>query len=178
MPYRDHTLPYHVRKEREQQEKEEQEAQRRDAWLEHGYVPDKNGHWVHHTSEENNARAPNRHPWLPGRAEERVQEEEDPNKQLEEQRLEALNHGYDVVNGHYVPLTDNGRKHTRKPLKPLPREPLPREPLPRTQTLSREPLSREQTLSRELQSSSTYMVCTQAAGNSALVPLPTFVTRS
>ncbi len=68
---------------------------------------------------------------------------------MEARRLNALDHGYVDMNGHYVPLQDHGHQHTRKPIKALPRESLP---------------------------SSTYMVCTQA-GNSALVPLPNFVAR-
>ncbi len=66
-----------------------------------------NLHLTHHTWGQKNVRAPDPHPWLPGRAEERVQEAEDLNKQSEALRSNALEHGYDVDrNGHYVPIHD------------------------------------------------------------------------
>jgi hypothetical protein len=144
--------PFHVRK----REEEEEKRLRQDAESEHGYELDKDGHLTHHTSGQKTVRAPDPHPWLSGRAEERVEQEQE----KKEQKIKdaAFEHGYAYINGHYVPLEDNG--YTKKTLKPLPRQ----QP-PSSGSLSSKPLS-----------SSTYMVCTQA-GNNALVPLPTFVEK-
>jgi hypothetical protein len=132
--------PFYVR----QQEKEHAEQMQRDAALEYGYR-DNNGHLTHHTWEQKQVKAPDPHR-LSGRAEQQVEEANDANKQEQRQRDAALEHGYEYINGHYVPLQGSTRK-----LKPLPRVPL---------------------------SSSTYMVCTQAALNtSGLGPLPNFVEK-
>ena len=147
--YQDKREPFYVRQRREEEEK----RLRQDAASEYGYKPDENGHLVHDTSGQNKGRAPDPHPWLSGRAEERVEEENDPNKQLEARRLSALEYGFVDMNGHYVHLRDlplqdpqdHGHQRTRKTLKPLPRQ----------QSLSSGSLS-----SKPL-SSSTYMVCTQ-----------------
>jgi len=147
--------PFSVRQQEQEEQKKREEKAREDAASDYGYGHN-NGDLTHHTWEPKIKRAPDRHPWLSGRAEQQVEEAKDPNKQSEAGRLDALEHGYEYINGHYVPLQDSrsasshGHQHMRKP-KPLPRAPL---------------------------SSSTYMVCTQAALNtSVLAPLPNFVEK-
>jgi hypothetical protein len=92
------------------------------------------------------------------------EEEEEKKKKEQEIKDAAFDHGFVYINGDHVhlqDLQDHGHKHTRKPLKALPRQ----QPLS-SGSLSSKPLS-----------SSTYMVCTQAAGNGALVALPDFVEK-
>jgi hypothetical protein len=154
--------PFYVRQQEQEEQRKREEKERKDAASDYGYVHN-NGDLTHDTWEPKQRRAPDKTPWLTGRAEQRVEEE----KAQEEHRKRdaAFERGYEYINGHLVPLqgsrSASAHGGTRGKLKPLPREPLPREPLPR------EPLS-----------SSTYMVCTQAALNtSGLRPLPNFVEK-
>ena len=141
--------PFFVKRQ-EEEEQRRRDAERRDAALEYGYG-DQNGHLTHDTWGQKQVRAPDPHPWLSGRAEEQVEEAKNANKQSEAKRLDALEHGYEIINGHYVPASAHLQRKQRKKLKPLPTEPL---------------------------LSSKYMVCTQAALNpSGLGPLPNFVEK-
>ena len=142
--------PFHVRQQEEEEARKREEKAREYAEWEHGYGH-KNGQLTHDTLEQKQRRAPDPTPWLNGTAEERVREA----KEREETAREYAEweHGYGHKNGHYVHLQDSASasahdhrptQRTRKVMKPLRREPLS----------SLEPLS-----------SSTYMVCTQAALN-------------